>query len=61
MIISVLRSDSDRILTCNLLIRSQKLYTVELRSRLLLFCLRCKGIPFFLFCKMNREKFPTFR
>ena len=31
-------SDSDRIQTCNLLIRSQMLYSVELRSRLQLCC-----------------------
>ena len=31
-------SDSDRIQTCNLLIRSQMLYSVELRSRLQLSC-----------------------
>ena len=32
-------SDSDRIQTCNLLIRSQMLYSVELRSRLQHCCL----------------------
>ncbi len=31
--IQMLFSDSDRIQTCNLLIRSQMLYSVELRSR----------------------------
>ena len=35
------KSDSDRIQTCNLLIRSQMLYSVELRSRFLI-C-GCKG------------------
>ncbi len=33
MIYLFLKSDSDRIQTCNLLIRSQMLYSVELRSR----------------------------
>ena len=32
-----LSGDSYRIQTCNLLIRSQMLYSVELRSRVLLF------------------------
>ena len=35
------KCDSDRIQTCNLLIRSQMLYSVELRSRFLI-C-GCKG------------------
>ena len=49
--------DSYRIQTCNLLIRSQMLYSVELRSRagLCLIC-ECKVTTFFsilqIFCKI---------
>ena len=47
-------SDSHRIQTYNLLIRSQMLYSVELASHYFLDCV-CKGIYFFginnLFCK----------
>ncbi len=39
--------DSDRIQTCNLLIRSQMLYSVELRSRSC-FDFVCKGMAFYL-------------
>ena len=39
--------DSDRIQTCNLLIRSQMLYSVELRS--LVSCLRLQRYAYFLF------------
>ena len=42
--------DPDRIQTCNLLIRSQMLYSVELRDRLLSFDV-CKGTAFFETCK----------
>ena len=45
-----LLSDSNRIQTYNLLIRSQMLYSVELWSRVVS-QLRCKGIAFFLYCK----------
>ena len=38
--------DSDRIQTCNLLIRSQMLYSVELRSHVLSFD-GCKGTYYF--------------
>ena len=41
LIIELLLSDSYRIQTCNLLIRSQMLYSVELMSHFLLFC-ECK-------------------
>ena len=44
--LSSLLSDSNRIQTYNLLIRSQMLYSVELWSRCLS-QLRCKGIAFF--------------
>ena len=42
--------DSDRIQTCNLLIRSQMLYSVELRSLIVLIS-GCKG----MFISQNRE------
>ena len=42
--------DSDRIQTCNLLIRSQMLYSVELRNHVVLFN-GCKGTAFFWICK----------
>ena len=45
--------DSDRIQTCNLLIRSQMLYSVELRNHVLLFN-GCKGTAFFWICKHFR-------
>ena len=47
--------DSDRIQTCNLLIRSQMLYSVELRSHVLLFD-GCKGMCFYL----NSQTFSCF-
>ena len=53
---SLAPSDSNRIQTYNLLIRSQMLYSVELRSR----CfsqLRCKGTAFFWNCKMCGDFF----
>ena len=43
---SLALSDSNRIQTYNLLIRSQMLYSVELWSRVVS-QLRCKGIAFF--------------
>ena len=50
-------SDSDRIQTCNLLIRSQMLYSVELRSHPPWFC-DCKGSVFFSFLQgFLSEKF----
>ena len=42
--------DSYRIQTCNLLIRSQMLYSVELRSRLFFFCDAKLG-TFLILCK----------
>ncbi len=42
--------DSYRIQTCNLLIRSQMLYSVELRSRLFFFC-DAKLRTFLILCK----------
>ena len=56
---SLALSDSNRIQTYNLLIRSQMLYSVELWSR----CfsqLRCKGIAFFWNCKMSANFFCIF-
>ena len=56
---SLALSDSNRIQTYNLLIRSQMLYSVELWSR----CfsqLRCKGIAFFWNCKMFANFFLYF-
>ncbi len=51
--------DSDRIQTCNLLIRSQMLYSVELRSHFLFVC-GCKGNTFFHSYKIFHEKKYTF-
>ena len=48
--------DSDRIQTCNLLIRSQMLYSVELRSRSC-FDFVCKGMAFYLNVQMLKDIF----
>ena len=62
--------DSDRIQTCNLLIRSQVLYSVELRnhcygckqitSNLSFLNCECKGIAFYWFHQMFRNLFYYF-
>ncbi len=44
-------SDRDRIQTCNRLIRSQLLYSVELRGHLFLFN-GCKGMGIFFIVQM---------
>ena len=48
-------SDSDRIQTCNLLIRSQMLYSVELRSQSPFVC-DCKVTTKFYNHKENQKK-----
>ena len=48
-------SDSDRIQTCNRLIRSQVLYSVELRSHFLIASANIER--FFLLCKFLQQYF----
>ena len=54
----LLKSDPDRIQTCNLLIRSQMLYSVELRSLVLVS--ECKGTPFLLNIQIFLDVFLIF-
>ena len=57
--IDSLGGDRDRIQTCNRLIRSQLLYSVELRGHCCLslcFDNGCKGTVLFLICKLFLEK-----
>ena len=54
-VLELLYSDSYRIQTCNLLIRSQMLYSVELRSRF--FLLRCKVKDIFDTVQIFRQFF----
>ncbi len=51
--------DAYRIQTCNLLIRSQMLYSVELMRQTFVVC-ECKVTTFFRICKIFRELFSIF-